>query len=420
MSQDMPNGIRGSDYTVAIHQVPLIYHSCSHLPATGMVQCIWQRGYNCRCHDRLGSGGCPTAPAHVAIGSSHVVQVPGPKQAPAQGKLFSFKSGGLATKLKLERRRSLLVACGLSTQEVNAKLTTRHGPDNKARFTHCFAICGCHFSMGSLLEDKVGRIRLRPDARPLTLRQMNFDAEAQAMHIVESSVASTIDSADLAEGEAKVGRQKQDAASRQLMAEKRKLRAEIHEMQKRLRYSDEAAGGNVVDNVSTEILRVRTALRQVPVDSFPYTYKDMTDLLQNCDAHQLQAFLMAGTVRDHHDGKGAHTADITQPPKTPAEKTTELRACFALAMYIFASTTRDVPLRKTLTCLKTEAKATQEMATGRLGVTLSPAQRKRDDRAALANYDATQYDQWRADAVRVVDDVQRFLATVLWDDDYMR
>jgi len=247
-----------------------------------------------------------------------------------------------------------------------------------------------------------------------------FEPEAQAMHNVESSVASTIDSADLAEGEAKVGRQKQDAASRQLMAEKRKLRAEIHEMQKRLRYSDEAAGGNVVDNVSTEILRVRTALRQVPVDSFPYTYKDMTDLLQNCDAHQLQAFLMAGTVRDHHDGKGAHTADITQPPKTPAEKTTELRACFALAMYIFASTTRDVPLRKTLTCLKTEAKATQEMATGRLGVTLSPAQRKRHDRAALANYDATQYDQWRADAVRVVDDVQRFLATVLWDDDYMR
>jgi hypothetical protein len=72
----------------------------------------------------------------------------------------------------------------------------------------------------------------------------------------------------------------------------------------------------------------------------------MIDLMDTCNAPTLQAMVTAGTIRDHHDGRGAHTLDVTESPTSAAAKTVELRVCFAMTMYIFAGTTRDVPMRR--------------------------------------------------------------------------
>jgi len=176
------------------------------------------------------------------------------------------------------------------------------------------------------------------------------------------------------------------------------------------------------DGLGGEILRMRRALRDVPSDDFPCTYATMIDLMDTCNAPTLQAMVTAGTIRDHHDGRGAHTLDVTESPTSAAAKTVELRVCFAMTMYIFAGTARDVPMRQTLTSLGTESKDTKDMATGRLGITKSQRQRRRDDRRTLASYAVAQYNQWHKGARCDIDGAIRYLATVtvLWDDDYMR
>lgn len=73
-----------------------------------------------------------------------------------------------------------------------------------------------------------------------------------------------------------------------------------------------------------------------------------------------------------------------------------------------------------ISSLRTKAKDTCELATGRLGITKSNRQRQRDDKHALDCYAATQHEQWRRGAVQYVAGALRFLTTVIWDDDYMR
>jgi hypothetical protein len=283
------------------------------------------------------------------------------------------------------------------------------------------------------VTDKSGRVLLHAGiVRPLPLKELQSVWMAQAIHDAESVTMEECDLDEttvvqrLAEMEAQVVKQQrrlqdENSTSRLLTAEKRLLQAQVDEARKRVKFLESEASPQAMwDGTGGEILRMRRALRDVPSDDFPYTYEGMTGLMQRCDAPNLLLLLTAGTIRDHHDSRGAHTLDVTRSPTSAAEKTVELRVCFAIAMYIFAGTTRDVPMQQTLTSLRSEAKDTQEMATGRFGVTKCQRQRQRDDRRALAKYAVTQYNQWCKSARRNVDGVIRFLTTVLWDDDYMR
>ena len=92
------------------------------------------------------------------------------------------------------------------------------------------------------------------------------------------------------------------------------------------------------DGLGGEILCMRRALRDVPRDDFPCTDATMMD---TCNAPTLQAMVTGGTIRGQHDGRGAHTLDVTESPTSVAARTVELLVCFAITMYIVAGTTRE-------------------------------------------------------------------------------
>ena len=80
-----------------------------------MVFCIWQKGYKCKCNDKFGTD-CPHDPGGEGV------EKPDAELAPALGRLFSFKSDTIATKDAIERRRAILLGCGLLREEAEVKL----------------------------------------------------------------------------------------------------------------------------------------------------------------------------------------------------------------------------------------------------------------------------------------------------------
>jgi len=70
----------------------------------------------------------------------------------------------------------------------------------------------------------------------------------------------------------------------------------------------------------------------------------------------------------------------------------------------------------------TESRETREAAMGRLGISKNGRQRHRHDKYILDCYAAPQNELWTKWATRPrgPDEHPRYLATVLWNDDYMR
>jgi hypothetical protein len=211
------------------------------------------------------------------------VEKPDAELAPALGRLFSFKSDAIATKDAIERRRAILLGCGLLREEAEVKLATTTGDDGRERFATCFAVCGCHFGPDSVVQDKTGRYELRRTgiARPLTYSELQSEWMAQAIH---NATSSSLEEGDLDETtvvqklekmQSVVANQQrglQDAHStcRLLHAEKRLLQAEVDEVRKRARHQrpTDTSSQAMQDGLGGEILRMRRALRDVPSDEF--------------------------------------------------------------------------------------------------------------------------------------------------------
>ena len=376
--------------------------------------CIWQRGYVCRCTDRAGGTTCPATPNPEAAAGLQ----PEPQLAPAQGQLFNFISSAIATPEAIERRRAVLRGRGLTETEAAGKLQTKAAKGGRQQFITSFAVCGCHFGPDCLVQGKGGRLKLRRDARvaPQALRGLQSAAMTLA---TQSATPVPVDEAVLDDETAASPLENTRLLLAEREAERRALLTELRQASRR-ETEAEYAHVDRAPGIGHEILRLRRALHDVPDDQFPWTYTAMSDLMKEHKTPQCLSMMTAATMRDHHDSRGAHTVDITARPGTAAATSLERRVCYVTCLYIFAGTTCDVPMREILSSLRTEAKDTRELTTGRLGITKSKRQRQRDDKHALDCYAATQYEQWRRAAVQYVDGALRFLTTVVWDDDYMR
>jgi len=191
------------------------------------------------------------------------------------------------------------------------------------------------------VQDKGGRLKLRRDARvaPQALRGLQSAAMTLA---TQNATPVPVDEAVLDD---------ETAASplentRLLLAEREvERRALLTELRQASRQETEAEHAHV-DRIGHDILRLRHALRDVPDDQFSWTYAAMSDLMREHTAPQCLAMMTAASMRDHHDSRGAHTVDITARPSTAAASSLERRVCYATCLYIFAGTTRDVPMRE--------------------------------------------------------------------------
>jgi len=176
----------------------------------------------------------------------------------------------------------------------------------------------------------------------LTYSELQSEWMAQAIHNATSSsleegdldkttVVQKLEKMQSVVANQQRGLQDAHSTCRLLHAEKRLLQAEVDEVRKRARHQrpTDTSSQAMQDGLGGEILRMRRALRDVPSDDFPCTYATMIDLMDTCNAPTLQAMVTAGTIRDYHDGRGAHTLDVTESPTSAVAKTVELRVCFA-------------------------------------------------------------------------------------------